>query len=263
LNTPKKIVTIIQARTGSTRLPNKVFMPLQGKSLLIRMIERVMLSQNKGNVVVATTTQVEDNVIQTLCERNAIPVFRGHPTDLLDRHYQAAKYFGADVVLKIPSDCPLIDPVIIDKVIARFLENGESLDYVSNLHPGSWPDGNDVEVFSFSALEYAWENALEQDEREHTTPYIYKNTDIFKTSNVEWETGLDFSESHRFTIDYHEDYAFIKRVYDELFPSNPSFGLDDILNLLNEKPDIKEINKMYAGQFWWKSSRGFEVISKL
>ncbi len=248
-----KIVTIIQARMGSTRLPGKVFLPLAGKPLLLRMYERVSNSQFAGEIVIAITEEESDNELYKLCQKNNIKVFRGNTFDLLDRHYQASRKYNADAVVKIPSDCPLIDPEIIDKVIQYYISNNEKFDFVSNLHPPSYPDGNDVEIMKFVTIENAWINAKKDFEREHTTPYIWENPDKFRLGNVLWETGLDYSMTHRFTIDYKEDYDFIKRVYDELYDKNNSFGLNDILNLLEEKPEIKKINEMYCGVNWYRN----------
>jgi spore coat polysaccharide biosynthesis protein SpsF len=251
-----RIVTVIQARTGSSRLPGKVLLPLAGKPLLVRMLERVLRASYVGTVVVATTTDVADDPIESICYENGWNIYRGHPTDLLDRHYQAAKQFQADAVVKIPSDCPLIDPAIIDKVLSVYLENHPEVDFVSNLHPATYPDGNDVEVMKFSVLETAWKEATLPMEREHTTPYIWERPERFKLLNVSWETGWNYSMSHRFTIDYPEDYQFISRVYDELFESNPTFGLNDILTLLHSKPEIFEINSKFAGVNWYRNHLG-------
>lgn len=248
-----KIVTIIQARMGSTRLPGKILLPLVNEPLLLKMYERVSYSELAGEIVVAITEEESDNELYKLCQQNNIKVFRGNTLDLLDRHYQAAKKYNAEAVIKIPSDCPLIDPEIIDKVILYYINNKEMFDFVSNLHPPSYPDGNDVEVMSFETLENAWINAKKDFEREHTTPYIWENPDQFRIGNVLWETGLDYSMTHRFTIDYNEDYEFIKRVYNELYDKNKRFGLNDILNLLDEKPEIKMINEMYCGVNWYRN----------
>ena len=249
----EKVLTVIQARTGSTRFPKKVLMSVCEKPLLIRMVERVQSANTTGHVVVATSVLQDDDVIENLCNDNSIDCFRGHPTDLLDRHYQVAKKFNTAIVVKIPSDCPLIDPGVIDEVISFYLENSDEYDFVSNLHPATFPDGNDVEVMSYKALEKSWNEAVRDLEREHTTPYIWENTDKFKIGNVIWKTGKNFSTSHRWTIDYEEDYTFIRTVYEELYSKNPGFGLDDILNLLEEKPYIEKINKMYAGKYWYEN----------
>lgn len=253
MNSPKKNVTVVQARTGSTRLPDKIFMPLSGKPLLLRMLERVFLAKLAGEIIVATTTDKSDDIIEEICINNKIKVFRGHPTDLLDRHFKAALESDADAVVKIPSDCPLIDPQVIDKVLKFYIDNSDKYDYVSNLHPATYPDGNDVEIFSMTALKVAWENATKVLEREHTTPYLWENPDKFRIGNVEWETGLDYSMTHRFTIDYMEDYLFIKTVYDELYDSNTEFTLNDILELLERKPEIKSLNEKYTGVNWYRN----------
>lgn len=247
------IVTLIQARTSSSRFPKKILMPLAGKSLLERMVERVLCAKEIGNVVVVTTTDTADNIIENICIENNFKVYRGHPSDLLDRHFKAALEYEAEAVVKIPSDCPLIDPEVIDRVIKHYSDNSGTYDYVSNLHPATYPDGNDVEVMSMSALKIVWENAIKDFEREHTTPYIWENPDKFRIGNVKWETGFNYSMTHRFTIDYTEDYLFIKAVYDELYESNPNFSLIDILNLLERKPEIKNINEKFIGVNWYRN----------
>lgn len=249
----KRVVTIVQARIGSTRLPGKVFLPICDDILLAKMIERVSLAKQIGKIVVATTTSEEDAQIVEWCVRNQIEVYQGSKSDLLDRHYQAASKYKADVVVKIPSDCPLIDPNIVDKVIGYYLTNENKFDYVSNLHPATYPDGNDVEVMSFAALEQAWENATATMELEHTTPYLWENPNQFRIGNLSWETGLDYSMTHRWTIDYPEDYEFIKQVYEKLYPTNPEFSLTDILQLLKNEPALKKINEKWVGVNWYRN----------
>lgn len=247
------IVTVIQARCSSSRLPNKVLLPILGKELLIRQLERISQSFNVGKIVVATTIENSDDKIENLCNENNFTCFRGSLNDLLDRHYQAAKLFGADAVVKIPSDCPLIDPRIIDNVINYFIKNNNKYDYVSNLHPATYPDGNDVEIMHFSVLEKAWMDAKKDFEREHTTPYIWENPQIFRIGNYFWENGKDYSMTHRFTIDYQEDYEFILKIYEKLYPITPYFSLQNILDLLEEEPELLKINEKYAGVNWYRN----------
>jgi len=247
------IVTVVQARMGSSRLPNKVIMSLAGKPLLLRIIERIKLSPLSGTIVVATTTETTDDTIFQLCKKNNIEVFRGDPIDLLDRHYRVGLKYDADVVVKIPSDCPLIDPSIITKVLKFYLSHQNEYDYVSNLHPATYPDGNDVEVMTMNALKAAWLESKKNFEREHTTPFIWENPQRFRIGNVIWETGYDYSMTHRWTIDYEEDYIFIKNIYDELYYINPHFNMYDILNLLERKPSLMEINKKYNGVNWYRN----------
>lgn len=250
------MVTVIQARTGSNRLPNKVMMPLAGKPMIIRMYERVKASPHAGTVVVATTNEKEDDILYELCREHNIEVFRGHSTDLLDRHYKTGIKYRADVIVKIPSDCPLIDPGIISRVLKFYQDNEDYFDYVSNLHPATYPDGNDVEIIPMNILKFVWENASKTFEREHTTPYIWERPEWFKIGNVEWESNLDYSMTHRWTIDYEEDYLFIKSVYDELYPLKNLFTLDDILLLLKRKPELGRINEKYAGVNWYRHHLG-------
>jgi spore coat polysaccharide biosynthesis protein SpsF len=253
LESKKNIFVIIQARRSSTRFPGKILLPLSGKPLLIRMAERVAASGYGKNIIVATTTGKDDDVIENLCKDNNINFYRGETDDLLDRHYKAGLEFGADIVVKIPSDCPLISPSVIDKVIGFYIGNESNYDFVSNLHPATYPDGNDIEVIPMEILETAWKEAKLPLEREHTTPFIWERPDRFRIGNVEWETGLDFSMSHRLTIDYEEDYEFIKRIYDELYEVDPFFELEEILKLLEAKPEIKTINEKYAGVNWYRN----------
>jgi spore coat polysaccharide biosynthesis protein SpsF len=256
LKMAEKILIIVQARSSSSRLPNKVLLSVLGETLLQRMVERLMQVQHPVQIIIATSEEDSDNIIQTEAEYIGIPCFRGSLTNLLDRHYQAALRHGADIVLKIPSDCPLIDPRIIDKGLTFFLENREQFDYVSNLHPATYPDGNDVEIMTMECLSKAWHEAKRPLELEHTTPYIWENPDLFSIGNFEWETGLDYSMSHRFTIDYRKDYLFIKKVFEELYFINPQFSLEDILDLLAKKPEIYKINAEYAGVNWYRNHLG-------
>ncbi|MFH0736308.1 MAG: glycosyltransferase family protein [bacterium] len=249
-----KIITIIQARFGSSRLPGKTILSLCGKPLLLRMIERVKKSENKGKIIIATTTTKNDDIIEDLCKEEDIICFRGNEIDLLDRHYKAAQIYKADAVVKIPSDCPLIDPQIIDKVIKRYIDDYPFFDYVSNLHPPSYPDGNDVEIMSYDALEKAWLCAEKDYEREHTTPYIWDNPEKFKIGNVKWGKNRDYSKTHRWTIDYEEDYVFIRKIYEELYLQNTNFSIYDILNLLYDKPYLRQINAKYLGKYWYDNN---------
>jgi spore coat polysaccharide biosynthesis protein SpsF len=250
-------LVVVQARTGSTRLPGKVKLPLAGKALLERMVERVRAAATPFEIVVATTVEPADDPIVDLAAAAGVRCFRGHPTDLLDRHYHAARVVpGVDTVVKIPSDCPLIDPAVIDRVLGAHFATGTN-DFTSNLHPATYPDGNDVEVMTFAALETAFREATRLLEREHTTPFLWERPERFRIGNVAWETGLDYAMSHRFTIDYPEDYDFIKAVYDALWTAErPIFGLREILQLLDARPDIHAINAKYAGVNWYRHHIG-------
>ena len=248
-----RIVVVVQARMASTRLPGKVLMPLANRPLLYRLLERVAAARTPSAVVVATTADRHDDVIAAVAEDAGVACVRGHPTDLLDRHYSAAVTCRADVVVKIPSDCPLIDPGVIDRVIGHYTTHADDVDFVSNLHPPTYPDGNDVEIMPIGVLETAWREATSPHEREHTTPFIWERPERFRVLNVEWESGFDYSSTHRWTIDYPEDYQFLAAVYEALWSDNaPIFSLRDVLSLIEAHPDIHAINACHAGKGWYR-----------
>jgi spore coat polysaccharide biosynthesis protein SpsF len=247
-----KVLIIVQSRMASSRLPGKVLLPVLGKSILALMVERLQLVRHKANIIIATSLNSDDDVIVKEAETLNVPCYRGSQENCLDRHYQAAILHNATIILKIPSDCPLIDPAIVDQVLDYFFEHQGIYDFVSNLHPATWPDGNDVEIMTIQCLKKAWENSSMPLELEHTTPYIWENPHLFKIGNVSWEAGLDYSMLHRFTIDYMEDYQFIKIVFEHLYQISKKFSFHDILDLLERKPDIYQINSKYAGLNWYR-----------
>ncbi|SVD81070.1 uncharacterized protein METZ01_LOCUS433924, partial [marine metagenome] len=226
----KKIVVFVQARMGSNRLPAKIIKKVNGKELLIHQVERIKKAKTVNEVVVITTTNSEDDEIFKLCNDHSINCYRGSELDLLDRHYKAAKKFSADFVVKIGSDSPLTDSDVIDDVLNLWINNPEKYDYVSNYHPPTFPDGLDVEGCPIEILEIAWENATKDHEREHTFPYIWDNPNKFRIGNIVNKHGNMFT-SHRWTIDYLEDYSFLKNVF-ENFKDNPDFKMQDILEYL-------------------------------
>lgn len=250
LNHLPKIVVFIQARMGSSRLPGKVLKKILGKEVLLHQVERIKKAKTVSEVVIITSTKTEDDAIENLCITNNMKVYRGSENNLLDRHYQAAIKFGADFIVKIPSDCPLSDPKIIDEVISLWINSPDKYDYVSNYHPATFPDGLDVEGCPFYILETAWKEAKKDIEREHTFPFIWDNPERFRIGNIENPRG-DMFISHRWTLDYAEDFEFIKRVYEEL--EEKEFCMDDILELLTRKKEISEINKMYNGVNWYRN----------
>jgi spore coat polysaccharide biosynthesis protein SpsF len=258
-----RIVVVVQARMASTRLPGKVLMPLANRPLLERLLERVLAARTPSAVVVATTVDRQDDAIAEVAEEAGVECVRGHPTDLLDRHYAAAVTYRADVVVKIPSDCPLIDPDVIDRVIGYYAAHADRADFVSNLHPATYPDGNDVEVVPIGVLKTAWLEATETYEREHTTPFIWERCDRFRIHNVAWESGLDYASTHRWTIDYPEDYQFLAAVYQALrTDTRPIFSLADVLSLVAARPDIAALNACHAGKGWYREHLGAEAIAR-
>jgi len=232
-----KIICIVQARMSSTRLPNKVLMELGGKPVLSQVINQLSFSKKINQIIVATSTSKEDDAIIQWAKQNKIDYFRGDLDDVLKRFYDTAKYFQADIIVRITADCPLIDPEIVDEVIKQYIKTNS--DYVSNTNPPRFPDGLDTEVFSFYALESAYKNASLKSEREHVTPFIRNNPTVFKIGNYEIEKNY---ESMRWTLDNTEDYHFLKNIYNRLIKYDDYIHWQDVISLLDNKPDIMNIN---------------------
>lgn len=232
------IVCIIQARIGSTRLPGKVLKPIFGKPMLVHQLERVKQSRLVDKVVVATTTKREDDPIVDLAQQAGVACFRGSELDVLDRYYQAAKEAKANIVIRVTGDCPLSDPGVIDETIEYFLKHREELDYTSK--PTNYPEGLDMEIFPFSVLERAWKEGVKPSEREHVTPYVYTHPEIFRTRT--WQSGVgDFSEMH-WSVDTPEDFAFVTKIFEALYPAKQFFTKDDALILLSNDPKLLAMN---------------------
>jgi len=233
------IVAIIQARMGSSRLPGKVLMRIKNKPILQHIIERVGHSKFIDKIVIATTDNQEDHVIVELCNNLKVEYFRGSESDVLDRYYQCAKAYGADIVVRITGDCPFADPDVIDKTIDHLIKSKK--DYVSTAYPFStFPDGLDVEVFNFTSLERAWLEAKLPSEREHVTPFIWKNENKqFKIQTIKNDEDLS---NKRWTIDDEKDYQFIELVYNALYNECSIFKMQDILKFLQKNPQIEKIN---------------------
>lgn len=230
-----KTVALIQARMSSSRLPGKVLRDIAGLPMLLQVVQRAKQANFIKFVAVVTSTHAADDAIEGFCQEHGIPCFRGSLDDVLDRYYQAASHFQAEAVVRLTGDCPLLDPQIIDKVIQTFYQGG--FDYVSNALECTYPDGLDTEIFRFAALERAWKEARLKSEREHVTAYIYKHPALFRLGTVKHEEDLSFL---RWTVDTSRDLDFVKTVYSS-FP-NTDFGMDDILKLLKEHPEITKIN---------------------
>jgi len=234
------IVSIIQARVSSSRLPNKVLMDVMGSPMLARQIERMIRVKSLENLVVATSNHNEDNAIEDMCREIGIDCYRGSLDDVLDRFYRCAEKYSPEHVVRITGDCPLIDPDIIDRVVSFHLENGH--DYTSNVLAPTWPDGMDVEVMRFRCLAEAHEEATAPSEREHVTSFIYKHPERFNLGSV---TQTEDLSSIRLTVDEPEDFELVCKIYHYLYPHNPTFGLDDVMNLLHETPELMGLNKKF------------------
>ena len=227
---------IIQARMGSTRLPGKILMKLNGINVLECLLKQISSSMKLDGVILATTLNKEDDKVVTFAKNNSLDYFRGDSNDVLDRFYQCAKKYSLENIVRITSDCPLIDPQIIDKTISLFLSN--KFDYVNNFFERTFPFGTEVEVFSFSTLEKVWRDAKKNSEREHVTTYIYDNPDIFSIGYIKNNENL--SKLH-WAIDRIEDLKFVQKIYEK--NSNHPILLNDILEILKNNPEIININK--------------------
>ncbi|WP_057915694.1 cytidylyltransferase domain-containing protein [Peribacillus muralis] len=235
-----KVVAIIQARMGSTRLPGKVMKEVLGTPLLEYQIERVGRSKLISKIVVATTTKETEQPIVELCERLSVDYFRGSEEDVLKRFFEASNKYDAEVVVRLTSDCPLIDPNIIDKIISEYLSNISLYDYISNTIERTYPRGFDVEVFSMKALEKSYREAGDTVYREHVTPYIYHHPDKFKIAYVKHHIDLS---SFRLTVDTEEDLVLITLIINSFYEKNKKhFTFEDIIYLLQDKPEWVSIN---------------------
>lgn len=235
----KKVVVIIQARTGSTRLENKVMHEIEGKTVLEHVIDRMCQCQTVDEVVVATTLEKRDLEIVKICAQLGVRVYCGAEEDVLDRYYQAAKLVKAESIVRITADCPMHDWRIVDEIVNIYLEKG--VDYASNTIRPTYPDGIDAEVFKFSALQKAWREAKMSSDREHVTQYLIRSKEISKYSV---ENEVDYADE-RWTLDTAEDEVFIREVYAKLYEKNPYFGMEEVVQILEKHPELRKINKEY------------------
>lgn len=231
------ILGILQARTSSSRLPGKVLRPILGKPMLERQIERLARCHEIDRLIVATSEDRSDDAIAQLCQQLGVDCYRGSLDDVLDRFYQAASLYQPEHVVRLTGDCPLADPMLIDELIRFHL--AEQSDYSSNCHEPSLPDGLDAEIMRMTALALAWQEARLASEREHVTPFIRKHPKRFRIRL--WRNSVDLSH-HRWTVDKAEDFDFVCAVYEALYPGNPAFGMQDVLDLLAQRPELAIIN---------------------
>ena len=253
----KKVVAIIQARMGSTRLPGKVLKEIVGKPMLWHVINRVKHAKELDDIVIATTDLKEDTQILDIASEIGVKTYAGSENDVLDRYYQTAIMSNADVIVRITADCPLADPNVIDNVIRYYRTN--DFDYVSTSIKPTFPDGIDVEVFSFASLKKAWDEAKLASEREHVTPYIWKNPNIFKIKNYENDSDISYL---RWSVDEESDLEFVRAIYSKLYVKDKLYYMEDVLNLLLKKPELTDINKdIVRNEGYLHSLKADEVIN--
>jgi spore coat polysaccharide biosynthesis protein SpsF len=232
-----RVVAIIQARMGSTRLPGKVLMDIAGETMLARVVNRVRRATRIDETAVATTVSGKDEPIVSECRRLGVACFRGSEEDVLDRYYQTALTHKAEAVVRITSDCPLIDPEVIDTVIEAFLTHKP--DYASNCLERSYPRGLDTEVMSVEALTHAWRESKKPYQRVHVTSYIYENPELFRTISI--KADADYRHQ-RWTVDTPEDLTFVRTIYARL-GSKDTFSWRDVVKTLDLEPQLGGVNR--------------------
>lgn len=229
---------IIQARCGSTRFPNKIFVEIDGKPLIWHVVARLKYAKMIDDIIMATTTNPMDDLIQEWCEEENIKCFRGSEEDVLNRYYNASLAFPSDIVVRITADDPFKEPSLIDRIISKLIT--EDYDYVTNNYPPSFPEGLDCEAFKSEVLSKMERNSADRFEREHVTQYVFHHPEQFKIGNVSSERQLS---SYRWTIDTEEDYKMVQAIYDHRVKGKHGMLLmDEILDILNLYPEIGMIN---------------------
>jgi len=250
-NKPKKIIAIIQARMGATRLPGKVLMEINGVPLLKYQVERINRSTLISEIIIATTNVVKDDAIVEFCKRNQIKYFRGSENDVLDRYHTCASKYNADIIVRCTGDCPLIDPVIIDKTIKLLVD--QDADFASNTVPPedrSFPEGSDLEVFTMQALKRAHLECNNPHDREHVTFYFWKYDNGFYTILLNNEEDIS---NYRYTIDYPEDFDVLSFLINEMSCEGIDGTTQEIVSLLNSNPEINNKNSEYHFGIGWKN----------
>ncbi len=233
------LTAIIQARMDSTRLPGKVMKKILGRPMLWYLINRLQQAQLIDKIIIATTDKENNTPILELAESLGLDSYAGSENDVLDRYYQTAKKYGAETIARITADCPLIDPALVDNVIRQYMESTDKLDYVQS--GISYPDGIvETSVFSFTLLEKAWQEAKLPSEREHVTPYFWKNPNLFRVLTI--ENNEDLSDM-RLTVDDEADFQLVSELFRNLYKEGEIFHMGEILDLLKERPDLLKLNE--------------------
>lgn len=237
------IVAAVQVRMGSTRLPRKALAEVMGRPMLWHIVNRLSFAQQVNQVVIATSNEPTDAPIRAFAQQHGIPHFAGSELDLIDRLYCTARHFGAHALVRITGDCPLVDPGVVDEVVASYLAHSEDVDYVTNTLPATYPDGLDTEVYPVITLERLWREVEDPFWREWFPSYLWEHQDAFRTLNVSYPVDLS---PLRWTVDYEEDLTFVREVYRRLYHEGQVFGMGDVLALMEAEPELAGINAKYA-----------------
>ena len=242
------ITAIIQARMNSTRLPNKVLKDICGRPMLWHIWNRLTYAETLDKVVISTSAEESNIPILEFAKKNCIPYFAGSEEDLLDRWYQTAKHFKASAIVRVTADCPLVDPILVDKLVHHF--KAYKLDFASNARPkATYPHGLDLEIFNVNTLERVWKEIKDPLMREWGSANFIEHPDKYRTSNTVNNVDL---HNMRWTVDYPEDLEFIREVYKRLYKENSVFLMSSVLELLHKNPKLEKINQKYAGEDTYK-----------
>lgn len=239
-----KIIAIIQIRLDSTRLPKKAMLKILDKPILWHIYNRLKFCHNLDEIIISTGSSENNFEICDFAKKNNFLIFEGSETDLIDRLYQTAKKFNASAIVRITGDSPLVDPKIVDQVISAYKMNRNEYDIVSNCKKLTFPYGLEVEIFSIESLKKMWLKIKKPEVREWFPLFVEKNPKLFRILNI--SNSQDLSK-FRWTLDYEEDYKFVKAVYEQLYTKKQVFVMEDILELLKRNPKILKINKKYVG----------------
>lgn len=252
-----RIIGIVQARMGSSRLPGKVLMEINGMPMIHWVLSRSLASKDMTSIVVATSISPSDDILANWLDKNGYNIFRGSENDVLSRYYECAKKIKADLIVRITADDPLKDAAIIDKAISFFKEN-PNLDYVSNTIKPTYPEGLDIEVMTFDCLQRLHVCSVLASEREHVTAYITHNPSEFNVINFESKEDLSL---WRWTVDKPADFEFVKKIF-EKFESNPLASSEKIIDFIKEHPELLDINSGTERMEGYLKSRMMEKNEK-
>ena len=253
----KNILIISQARYASTRLPGKVLLTIRNKPLLWYLLKRLELVKTPNLIIIATSTSDSNKPLMDYLRELKINYYAGDEIDVLDRFYQTAKHYNGEIIVRITADCPLMDSTLIDRGLEIFLKN--NFDYLSNVHPPTFPDGYDIEIFTFKALETSWKNAKLNSEREHVTPFIYNNPKIFSIENFQNDKDLS---NIRLTVDTKKDFILISKIIENFHDRWTKFDLKDVITFINQNPHLLKINAQYErNEGYFKSLKEDKLIN--
>lgn len=231
------VVAVVQARMGSTRLPEKALKEIQGKTILWHIINRVKHSKLIDDIIIACTIKKEDIAIEKFAKKNSFKVYRGSVNDIVDRFYNAAKMVDADIIIRLWGDCPLVDPELIDDALKVFVDQG--LDYSNNFNPPSYPAGLNFEIYNFKTLDAIMKNTKDPFFREYPFEYIYAFEQSFKTY---YDTNKKDLSSIHLTVDYQQDFDLISKIFEKLSKNKEIFHLKDIVDLINNNQELQTLN---------------------